>query len=344
MIMSLPVPRTPDPHDAPTLKWGILAPGWIADGFCETLRQHTTQEIAAVGSRSEARAAEFASRFEVERSYGSYEQLVADEEVDVVYVASPMSHHLEHGLLAIEAGKHVLMEKAFTRTADEARTLVQAARDAGVTLMEAMWTRFLPHVDVIRQLLADGALGELETVTADHGQYFDVDPSHRLYAPELGGGAMLDLGVYPFSFAVFALGLPTRITAVGTRASTGVERQVSAVLDGFADHPYANALVNTTLAARTPTTATISGSEGAITVPGAFYAPQQITFSPLDGEPELSAEPSIKGHFGLAYQAAHFARLAAEGERESPLLPLDESVAIMQMMDDAVAQIPAENR
>lgn len=338
--MTLPTPRTPNPQDAPTLKWGILAPGGIATGFCSALRQHTSQQIAAVGSRSDERAAEFASRFDIERSYGSYEQLVADENIDVVYVASPHSHHLEQGLLAIEAGKHVLIEKSFTRTAEEARTLVQAAREANVTLMEAMWTRFLPHVDVIRQLLADGALGELETVTADHGQHFTVDPTHRLYDPALAGGAMLDLGVYPFSFAVFALGVPNRVTAVGTRASTGVDRQVSAVLDGFTTHPHANALVNTTLSARTPITATISGSAGSITVPGAFYAPQQITFTPLGGEPELSAEPSIKGHFGLAYEAAHFARLVADGERESPLLPLDESIAIMQVMNDAVAQIP----
>ncbi len=337
--MSLPTSRIPDPHDAPPLRWGILAPGGIAHTFADALRTHTRQEIVAVGSRSKERAHAFADEFGIERRHSTYEALVADDNVDAIYVASPHSHHCEHALLAISAGKHVLVEKAFTQSADQARNVVAAARAAGVTCMEAMWTRFLPHVDVVRQLLADGFLGDLEVMEADHGQYFDFDPEFRLFNPELAGGAMLDLGVYPVSFASFVLGTPGRVTAVGTRAQTGVDRQVSMVLDGFADYPNAHALVNTTLAAKTPTIATISGSKGRIEIPGDFYAPQPVRYTPLGGDMQQTREPAILGHEGLAYEAAHFAQLVADGQPESPLIPADESIAIVDTMEKALHQV-----
>lgn len=338
--MNLPVSRIPDPYDAPPIRWGILAPGWIATAFADALRKHTRQEIVAVGSRSAERAAEFAATHDVARHYGSYKELVNDDDVDVVYVASPHSHHEEQSLLAIAAGKHVLVEKAFTPTAASAQRVVDAAAAADLTLMEAMWTRFLPHMDVVRQLLADGALGEIETVIADHGQWFAYDPQFRLLNPELAGGAMLDLGVYPTSFASFILGTPGRVTAVGTRADTGVDRQISMVLDRFDAHPNANALANTTLASLTPTTATVSGSLARIEIPGPFYGPQPISLITRDGERSTSPEPTIQGHEGLAYEAAHFAQLVTDGVRESPLLPLAETVAIVRVMEEAINQIP----
>ncbi|MDO5734876.1 MAG: Gfo/Idh/MocA family oxidoreductase [Propionibacteriaceae bacterium] len=338
--MSLPISRIPDPHEAPTLRWGILAPGGIAHTFAGAVRAHTRQQIVAVGSRSLMRADAFADEFDIERRHDSYESLVADETVDAIYVASPHSHHAEHALLAINAGKHVLVEKAFTQTAAQARQVVQAVRAANVTCMEAMWTRFLPHVDVVRRLLADGALGDIEVMTADHGQYFDPDPQFRLFNPELAGGAMLDLGVYPVSFASFVLGTPSRVSAVGTRAATGVDRQVSMILDGFAEHGNAHAVLNTTLAAKTPTTATISGSKGRIQIPGDFYAPQRVTFVPFGEHPLHSPEPEILGHKALAYESAHFAQLVSDGKRESPLLPLEESIAIVETMENALHQVP----
>lgn len=334
--MNLPASRIAHPSTAPAIRWGILAPGGIADSFADALRKHTRQDIVAVGSRSAERAAAFAGKFGIGTSHGSYEELVANPDVDAVYVASPHSHHAEQALLAIEAGKHVLVEKAFTPTADAATRVVEAARSAGVTLMEAMWSRFLPHYDVIRQLLADGALGDVEALVADHGQWFAFDPEFRLYNPDLAGGAMLDLGVYPVSFASFVLGSPTRILASGTAAETGVDRQVSLVLDGYAAHPGAHALVNTTLASRTPTTASISGSDARIEVPGPFYVPQSVLFTPRQGEPVASPEPAIRGHEGLAYQAAHFAELVAQDRRESPLLPLEETISIVETMETAV--------
>ena len=338
--MLLPTSRIPDPRDAPPLRWGILAPGGIARTFAAALRKHTRQELVAVGSRSRERADTFADEFEIDGRHDSYEALAFDDGIDAIYVASPHSHHAEHAQLAISAGKHVLVEKAFTPTAEGARAVIGAAREAGVTCMEAMWTRFLPHIDVVRQLLADGALGDIEVVEADHGQYFDFDPKFRLFNPELAGGAILDLGVYPVSFASFVLGTPQRVSVAGTRAASGVDRQVSMILDGFAEHLHAHAVLNTTLAARTPTTAAISGANGRIEIPGDFYAPQQVLLTTRSGEELRSPAPQIPGHEGLAFEAAHFAQLVAEGRRESPLITLDESISIVATMEKALQQIP----
>lgn len=329
----LPTPRTPDPREAPPLRWGIIAPGGIARSFAEGLRRHTQQEIYAVGSRRLESADAFAREFGASRAYGSYEALIADPGVEAVYVASPHSHHAEQAALAIQAGKPVLVEKSLTRDAAEARALVESARSARVPLMEAMWTRYLPHIDVVRQLLDDGALGELELVTADHGQHFDFNPEHRLFAPELAGGGLLDLGIYPISFAHFVLGRPGTIAARGTSAPTGVDRQVSAILDGYGDHPNAHALVTTTLAAKSPCTASVSGNRARIELPGPFYVPQQVTLVTRDDEVLTSAAPAITGHEALCFEAAYFASMVAAGRLESDLLPLDESVAIMEVMD-----------
>lgn len=334
---SLPLPRTPDPAAAPPLNWGILAPGGIAATFLNSVQEATRQRFVAVGSRSAARAQEFAARHGVPRAHGSYAELVADPEVQAVYVASPHHAHHEQALLAIEAGKHVLVEKAFTRDAGQARDLAAAARTAGVTLMEAMWTRFLPRTDVVRQLLEEGVLGELETLHADHGQA--LTHVQRLVDPELAGGALLDLGVYPISWAVFALGLPSRVRAVGELTERGVDRQETIVLEGFAAHPHAQAVLHTTLAAKTPTRASISGTAARVELGGSdFYCPGPVRL--VAGKEEADwAGNAPAGHKGMCHEAAHFAQLVADGQLESPLLPLAETVAIMEIMDEVRAQL-----
>ena len=321
---SLPPSRVPDPREAPPRRGGGLAPRGLA----------TPQ--GGGRPRSAERAGAFASRFGVDRVHASYEALVADPEVDAVYVASPHSEHREHALMAIAAGKHVLVEKAFTRNAAEAREVVHAARAAGV--VEAMWTRFLPRTDVVRQLLADGALGDLETVSADHGQFFPDNPVSRLFDPALAGGALLDLGIYPVSYASFVLGAPGRVTAVGEKAFTGVDRQVAMVLDGYGERPV-QAVLHTTMKGRTPTVAVITGSEARIELPGDFYTPGVVR---LVGEHGVVAEADvapIRGHEGLCYEAAHLAGLVAEGRVESPLLGWDESISIMQTLDEVRRQV-----
>ncbi|AKT51248.1 Gfo/Idh/MocA family protein [Arsenicicoccus sp. oral taxon 190] len=336
---ALPTSRIPDPAEAPPLRWGVIGPGGIARAFADGLHTHTRSRIVAVGSRSQERAEAYAAEVGGATAYDSYAAVAADPQVDAVYVASPHSEHHEHALLAIAGGKHVLVEKAFTRTAAQAQEVVDAARAAGVTCMEAMWTRFLPQSDVIRQLLADGVLGEVETVLADHGQWFEQDRSSRLFAPELAGGSLLDLGIYPVSFALGLLGLPGRVTAVGTTAFTGVERQVSLILDGFDREPAAHAVLSTTLAAKTPTIASVSGSRARVELDGDFYQPGRVRLVSRDGDVVEGPAPVVTGHQGLCYEAAHFAGLVAQGAPESPLLPLDETVAIMSVLDEVRRQV-----
>ncbi len=335
----LPESRVPDPASAPPLNWGILAPGYIAHKFTSALHLSTRQKVVAVGSRTAERARAFADEYGIPGAYGSYAQLVADPAVQIVYVASPHSEHAAQALLAIEAGKHVLVEKSFTRNAREARRVVDAARRQGVAVMEAMWMRFLPHTDVVRQLLADGVLGELETVVADHGQRLDPNEVPRLHDPRIAGGALLDLGIYPVSFASFVLGRPGAILASAELTPTGVDRQVSAVFTRFADHPHAQALVNCTLAARTPTTATISGREARIELVDVFYQPNRVRLVGRSGVTIVGEAPTLSGHYGLAHEAAHFAQLVADGFTESPQLPLDETVAIMEVLDQIRGQV-----
>jgi len=333
--VSLPTTRVPDPFTAPPLRWGILAPGGIARAFADALRSFTQQQIVAVGSRSLERSEAFAGEFGIEVAYGNYQALVEDPDVEAIYVASPHSEHREQALLAIAAGKHVLVEKAFTRNAAEAVEVLDAAKAAGVALMEAMWTRFLPGTDVLRRLLEDDVLGRVTTVFADHGQYFTPDPQHRLFNPDLAGGAILDLGVYPVSFASFVFGRPESITAVGTKAMTGVDGQLSAVLTAG----DAQAVVSTTLFAQTPTTAAVTGVNATASLAGPFYAPTTLTVTSRDGATLSHDGGPIRGHQGLAYEAAHFASLVRSGATESPLLPWAETLAIMQTMDEMRRQI-----
>ena len=255
-----------------------------------------------------------------------------------MYVATPHPGHHDAALVAIEAGKAVLVEKPFTMDAAEARALVDAARARGTFLMEAMWTRHLPRTLAIRALVESGRIGDVVLVTAEHGQWFADDPEFRLFAPALGGGALLDLGIYPVSFAHMLLGTPRAITAVSDPAFTGVDGQTSMILqfDGGA-----HAVLTTTLRGQSECHAVIVGREGRIEIDGVFYRPGSFRLVPRvgrdDGEPEVFTfdEP---GH-GLRYQAAEVGRCLRAGLTESPRLPLDETVSIMETLDEVRRQI-----
>jgi predicted dehydrogenase len=318
-----------------SLRWGVIGTGGIAAAFTEDLALTDSGDVVAVGSRTAEAAERFGDAHGVPNRHASYEALIADPEVDAVYVATPHPMHHPAALPALRAGKPTLVEKPFTMTAAEARELVETARAQGVFLMEAMWTRFLPHVHAIRELLAGGALGRIVTLIADHGQWFAEDARHRLFAPELGGGALLDLGIYPVSFASLVLGTPDRVVALAEPAFTGVDATTSVVLG----HPGgAHAVITCTLAARSPTTAAIVGTDGRIEVEHRFYGPAAFTFVPREGEPRRHEFPH-EGR-GLRHQADEVARCLAAGETESPLLPLDETVSIMETMD-AIARAAA---
>ena len=320
-------PRTPDPNDAPPLRWGILGTGLIAGAFADALRLGTRQELAVVGSRTLERATSFASAHSVAAAVGSYEELVAAD-VDVIYVASPHSEHVGHSLLALRAGKPVLVEKAFTRNASEAKQVFAEAQARDLFVMEAMWSRFLPHYDLVRQLLDAGALGEVVAVHADHGQKLWPDGPQRLSDPALAGGALLDLGVYPVSFARMVLGEFATINAVATLTPEGVDAQVSAIVTTATG---AHGTLTATMAASTATTAVVVGTEARVELDGPFYAPTTVRLVAPDGSVRTTWRGDrVEGHHGLRYQAAEVARCLSNGHTESALMTHADTLAVME--------------
>lgn len=327
-LTSLPQPRNLDLHSGPAIRWGVIAPGGIARSFAHALHTGTNSRISAVGSRDLNRAEAFAGDFSIPRAYGSYAELVADNEIDAVYVASPHSEHLEHVSLALAAGKPVLVEKAFTRKVAEAEQLIALAASKNLLLMEAMWTRYLPHIDVLRQLLENEELGEIKLVTANHGQLMNFPDEHRLMNPALAGGALLDLGVYPISFAQFVLGAPQQVTAYGRLTHTGVDASVSMQLR----YEQADALLHTTQRARTSTTAEVGGTKARVFIESDFYRPTDLHLTFPAGN-QLDYKNEYDPSLGLAFQAVHFAKLLQAGKAESDLQPLSDTLAVMQTMD-----------
>jgi predicted dehydrogenase len=289
----------------------------------------------AVGSRRAETAHAFASEFSIPRAYGSYEALVADANVDAVYVATPHPLHLENALLALDHGKPVLVEKAFTMNASEARVLIDRARSAKLFAMEAMWTRFLPHVVALRQLVAAGDLGELVLFEADHGKWFERDPSSRLFAPELGGSALLDLGIYPVSFASMLLGQPSNVHSLVTPSFTGVDGAVSMIF-GYASG--AHAVLTCTSSARSATRACVTGRDARVEIGSDFYAPTTMQLITRSGA-SRTLSFDVRGR-GLQYQAVEVARCLEEGLLESAVMPLDESLAIMETLDEVLGVEP----
>ena len=333
----LPLPRVPDPMTAPGVRWGVIAPGWIAGQFAAALRRGTRQDIVAVGSRNLDRARAFADEHGAPTAYDSYDELVHDPQVDVVYVASPHSEHHRQARLALEAGKAVLVEKAFTRNAAEVRDLVDLAQAKGLFLLEGMWSRFLPHYDVVHQALQDGLIGEVTTVFADHGQNLYPNGPDRLANPDLAGGALLDLGVYPISFADFVLGPFTAITATGTLTDRGVDQQEAVIVSNAAG---ALGVLHASMLAASPCTATICGTAGRLDIAGTFYLPTSVTLFDRDGAAVDRYDPTGDvAHQGLRYEAAEVARCLSAGATESSLYPLATTVRIMEAMDEIRRQL-----
>jgi predicted dehydrogenase len=325
--------RSEDPRTAPPIRWGVLGAGGIASQFSQAVSQFTRAQVVAVGSRHRDRAERFATAHGIPTTHVGYRDLVEDPQVDVVYVATPHSEHREHALLAIHAGKHVLVEKSFTRSAAEADEVFSAAREAGVFVMEAMWTRFLPHVAALHQVIEAGELGEIVDLRADHGQWFVFDAKHRIYNPDLAGGALLDLGVYPVSWSHDFLGVPDEVRAVGRLTSTGVDGQVAMVLS-YGER--AAATLGTTVWSKTPTTSSISGTEGYVRVHSDFYRPTSFEVVRRDGRVWTFTQPTTNG---LQWQAAEVARCIAAGATQSERMPWSGTLDVMRTMDEVRRQL-----
>ncbi|MFD8016110.1 Gfo/Idh/MocA family protein, partial [Streptomyces sp. NPDC059762] len=314
---------------ADMVRWGILATGGIAERFATDLAGLDGAEVVAVASRTEASARTFADRFGIARAYGGWDGLFADPEVDVVYVATPHHAHREAAGRALEAGKAVLCEKAFTLNAREAEELVALARDRGLFLMEAMWMYCNPLIRRLAELVRDGAIGEVRTVQADFGLVGPFDPGHRLRDPAVGGGALLDLGVYPVSFAHLLLGEPDSVQAHARISPEGVDLNTGMLL-GWSDSG-ASALLSCSLEADTPLTASVTGTKGRIDVPRGFFFPERFTLLRDGAEPEEFTN-SHHPH-SLRHEAAEVTRCLRAGETESPLVPLDGTLAVMRTLD-----------
>ena len=316
------------------LRWGILGTGFIADLQVRDLVDNGFA-VQAVGSRSLETSQAFASRFGIPTAHGSYEDLAADPDVDVVYVATPHVFHHENALLALNAGKHVLVEKAFTINARQAQEIVDLAAGKGLVALEAMWTRFLPHMARLREIVAGGTLGEVRKVVASHNQDLPKDPAHRLNDPALGGGALLDLGVYPVSFSFDVFGAPQRILASAALTATGVDRQTAAIFE-YADGQQA--LVDCALDTAGNNRAAIIGTGGWVEIESVWYNPTPFSRYDASGNIVERFDEPVQGR-GMQYQAAELERLVREGLTAGTLLPPGESVAIMAALDEVRRQI-----
>jgi predicted dehydrogenase len=311
-----------------------MGPGWIAERFTESIQAHSGQVIAATGSRSLTRSKAFADSFDVPAAYGSYEELAAAPDIDIVYVCTPHTGHHAAAVLAIDAGKHVLIEKPIGLNADQARDIAARAGAAGVFAAEALWTFFLPKFDVIRQVLDAGTLGTITTVIAEYGEHFD--PTHRIFNPELAGGPLLDLGTYPLALITEILGRPRRLHAVGQPHESGVNAQLSAIMQF---NGGAQAVMNTHVHNFTPTAATVVGSEATLTIDGPFNMPGGFEVRFPDGKRLRHDEPT-GGHLeGLHYEAAAVARAIAEGRTQASQRTLAASVRTLEVADEIRRQL-----
>jgi dihydrodiol dehydrogenase / D-xylose 1-dehydrogenase (NADP) len=315
------------------IRWGILGPGNIARSFAQGLSVLDDAEIVAVGSRSAERAAAFGEQYGVPRRYTSYEALANDPDVDVVYVATPHPFHKEHSLLCLRAGKPVLCEKPFTLNAADTAAVIALARERRLFLMEAIWTRFLPHIVKLRELIAEGAIGEVRQVRADFSFRAEVDPKSRLFDPTLGGGGLLDVGIYPVSLAAMLLGAPSDIASLAQLGTTGVDEQAGIVMryDGGR-----LAVLTTAIRTSSPHEALILGTTGQIKVHDAWWKPSTLTLA-RDGRAAQPIDVSAVGN-GYNYEAAEVMRCLRAGRTESATMPLDESLAIMRTLDAIRAQ------
>ncbi|WP_439938661.1 Gfo/Idh/MocA family protein [Nocardia sp. N13] len=319
-----------------TTRWGIAATGGMAAAFASDLALVPGAELAFVGSRSPDSAADFAGRFGAAAS-GTYADLLAAGrrgEVDVVYVATPHPQHHALALAAIEGGTPLLVEKAFTATLAGAQEVVDAARAAGVFCMEAMWTRFQPAVGRARELVSAGEIGDLLVVQADFGAYRPYDPASRLFDLALGGGSVLDLGVYPVSFAQHLLGRPDRVTATGTTYPNGADAS-AAILLSYDDGRAAS--LTCSLASATPGRALVLGDRGSIEVEPPFHHPSRIVVRRNGEEPEhIELPPTGRGY---AHQAEEVQRCLAAGLVESPVMPLADTLDVQWVLEECLRQL-----
>lgn len=312
------------------IRWGILSTGNVANNFAQALSHVPDAELIAIASRTEENASQFADKWGIARRYSRYDAFVHDPDIDIVYIASPHNYHYEHMLLCLNAGKHVLCEKAFTLNATQAEDCIKLAREKNLFLMEAMWMRFFPATAQLRDWLKQGIIGEVRLIQADFCLNIPFDAEHRLYNPMLAGGALLDLGIYPISFASMVIGLDTvqDVKSVSHFGKTGVDELDSIIISY---HTGTTAMLSCGLRAYKPREAFIIGTKGYIKVHNIFFRPDRLTLH-LNGQEPDTMEMSFEGN-GYAHEIHEVHRCLRDSLQESPLMPLDETLTIMRFMD-----------
>ncbi|MBV6425629.1 MAG: scyllo-inositol 2-dehydrogenase (NADP(+)) IolU [Haliscomenobacter sp.] len=317
-----------------TYRWGILGPGRIAQKFARDMAVLPQAKLHAVASRSLDRAREFAAQYGATHAFGSYEELFQCPDLDVIYIATPHQGHFPWTMRALEHGIPVLVEKPFAINSRQARVMAEAAQNKGVFLMEALWTRFLPTMERLQAILREGSLGEILGVKADFGFQPPFDPQSRIFNPNLGGGALLDIGIYPVFLALFLLGPPSEITAAGCLGATGVDEELG-ILMKFPSGQMAH--LHTTIRVQTKTEAFVYFERGTINLHSRWFEPTTLSVLRPSERPEiLTFDYPCEG---FSFQIAEVMRCLDAGLRESPLMPLDFSIGLMETLDAIRHQI-----
>ena len=309
-------------------KWGILGPGKIAHKFAAGLQSLSNANLYAIGSRDYHRAEVFGKQYGAVKYYGSYEELAADQDIDIIYIATPHSEHYDHALICLKNRKNVLCEKAFTVNAGQLEHLISLAKKNGLFLMEALWTRFLPSIGKVIEIIHSGRIGEVKMLHADFGFHAPYDRNGRLFNPALAGGSLLDIGIYPLFLSLLLLGEPLEVKALAHKAETGVDESLAVCL------LYSNgalAVLSSTFAVNTNTRADIYGTRGNIGMEPRWFSQTRLILNSVNMDQE-----EITFHYrsnGYDYEAEEAMRCLSEGLTESPLLPLDFSMKLMKLMD-----------
>ena len=313
------------------IRWGILGTGRIARAFAEGLKHTINGELIAIASRTFESAQSFANEWEIPNAFGSYEELAASELLDAVYIATPHTEHLKNAVLCMEKRKAVLCEKPLAINAYQVSEMIQKAKEHDVLLMEGMWSRFPPLMHEVRRLIQENEIGEIRTIHADFGfRPEHKDPEGRLFNPNLGGGSLLDVGIYPLSFSSMLNGKPKSFVTDWTRGETGVDEQASIILK----YPNGSlAILHSSIQSDTNQEAFISGTEGTIKIHKQCWRPQKITISTRKSSKNKVIEHPFSGN-GFNYEAEHFSQLLIDGKKESDIMSLNESLEIITLLDE----------
>ena len=323
-MTTLPKPHIFTAQESKPLRWGVFGAGWISEAMVKTAQLNSNQKFVAIASRTPGKAEAFAQKWNMDSFHISYEELAARDDIDAIYLGTLPSDRLEVALIAINAGKHVLIEKPITMDYAEAEQIYAAAKAKKVLAMEAMWTRFLPQMDIARQLVASGALGEIELVISNFCQANLEVP--RLFT--LGGGnPIVDMGIYPAAFSQQFLGNPNEIHAFGQLHHNDIDEETHAFMR------FASGARSTfVLSARTtlPHWAGVSGTKGAITFDTPWFTPTAITFheTPFNGaQTKWVDNLGLPEHLGLIHQVHAFAQYVEQGLLEAPLYTHHDSLS-----------------